>query len=77
MGGTEEKKLTQEDEVMSKPFLVMAMPLPDGKTRMLELDKAAAAEALVEMEKWGDDCSEDSKTLRDALRSELKKHTEP
>jgi len=53
---------------MNEPFLSMAMPLPDGTTEVLHLDEQAASEALAEMETWGEECSQDSKDLRQALR---------
>jgi len=37
----------------------------------MELDEPAAREALAEMETWGDDCSQDSKEMRDALRAKF------
>ena len=34
----------------------------------MELDEPAAREALAEMETWGDECSQDCKEMREALR---------
>jgi hypothetical protein len=56
-----------------KPFLDMAIPSPSGEIQRLQLTREQSKEALAEMEKWGDLCSEDAKLLRDALRSELAK----
>lgn len=52
-------------------FLKIAMPLPTGGVHIMELDELAAREALAEMETWGDDCSQDSKEMRDALRAKF------
>jgi methionine synthase II (cobalamin-independent) len=52
-------------------FLKLAMQLPTGGIHMMELDEPAAREALAEMETWGDDCSQDSKEMRDALRAKF------
>ena len=52
-------------------FLKLAMQLPTGGVHILELDEPAAREALAEMETWGDDCSQDSKDMRDALRAKF------
>ena len=50
------------------PFLKLAMPLPTGGVHIMELDEPAAREALAEMETWGDECSQDCKEMREALR---------
>lgn len=52
-------------------FLKLAMPLPTGGVHIMELDEPAAREALAEMETWGDDCSQDFKEMRDALRAKF------
>lgn len=52
-------------------FLKLAMPLPTGGVHIMELDEPAAREALAEMETWGNDCSQDSKEMRDALRAKF------
>lgn len=57
-------------------FLKLAMQLPTGGIHMMELDKPAAREALAEMETWGDDCSQDSKEMRDALRAKFNEENE-
>lgn len=54
-------------------FLKVVIPLPTGHTQVVELDEKAAREALVEMETWGDHCSQDCKDMRAALRLEFNK----
>ena len=58
-------------------FLKLAMPLPTGGVHIMELDEPAAREALAEMETWGDDCSQDSKEMRDALRAKFNEENAP
>jgi hypothetical protein len=53
---------------MIEPFLKIEMPLPNGYIHIIELDEDAAEELLNDMEIWGDDCSQDSKDMREALR---------
>ena len=57
-------------------YLKVAMPMPQGGTHIIEMDEATAKECLAEMETWGEDCSQDSKELRQALRDDLQKQND-
>jgi hypothetical protein len=75
VGSANEPRLVGCDALVmppSGPFVTMMMDMPGGGKQGLQLDEEAARHMLLEMETWGDDCSQDSKYLRAALRENLR-----
>lgn len=54
---------------MKSKMVTMKLKFKDGRQEIFHLDKQGIEQKLAEMEKWGDECPDEYKVLRNALKN--------